>query len=747
MILVPNALGQKTKLSSSELETNMCTLAVWISCLALVTGFHDMDKKLRYFETLKTVHTASRRRRRSDGRFVDSERVSFQAFGRSFHLVLYPGAPVLAPDFQARTVDESGTEMPVHVDPSEFFLGHLEDDVSVNVEAHFEGGSFSSSIQFHNDTYAVEPAWRHLPGSDNHSMIVYRESDMRDGQGEKFCSGIEPERERLGDRVPYDLDERFGQGRRQKRAYHRKSCNLLLVADYYFYKETGQTAAGSTNYIIGLITRVNQRFQETEWEPGLSGFKFQVKRVMIHTSFTDRYGHYNSEASWDPLAKLRAFTTQTYTRNICLAHLYTSYAFADNTAGVAFMASPSIYKTGGICTTANTGLTTTKNTQMKYPTLRVGLINTHEFGHNFGAYHDPAPCAPSEFRGGVYLMWPYAVSGRWANNNRFSNCSKRWVVPVIKAKSQICFTDQQTAFCGNGMVDAGEECDVGSIDGDACCTSKCHLKPGAICSDVNYECCRNCKVAPATYICSAAHPYVCQKASYCNGTDYRKCPPPAPADNGTVCFGMGQCQDGKCQSFCETLGKANNLTMKHCQCVENTTDSCKYCCAEVRSTGGEGICVPTDMPLPNGSFCLAGFCSNGVCQVVETATLIKVFNFLAKLDASALLEFIKSNIVGTVLVISLMVWIPASLTISYYDRWAKADMEQQLRGLRKRKTLLPKLSSHAAPRTAERVRFQEDVELNVINSEEDSALLSNDTIVLPAITLKIDFADSDVDPV
>nr|KAG5698883.1 hypothetical protein BaRGS_006777 [Batillaria attramentaria] len=94
-----------------------------------------------------------------------------------------------------------------------------------------------------------------------------------------------------------------------------------------------------------------------------------------------------------------------------------------------------------------------------------------------------------------------------------------------------------------------------------------------------------------------------------------------------------------------------------------------------------------------------------------------------------------------------MVWIPASLTISYYDRWAKADMEQQLRGLRKRKTLLPKLSSHAAPRTAERVRFQEDVELNVINSEEDSALLSNDTIVLPAITLKIDFADSDVDPV
>lgn len=46
-------------------------------------------------------------------------------------------------------------------------------------------------------------------------------------------------------------------------------------------------------------------------------------------------------------------------------------------------------------------------------------MTTHELGHNFGAEHDPdniAHCAPSDDRGGKFVMYPIAVSGDHVNN-------------------------------------------------------------------------------------------------------------------------------------------------------------------------------------------------------------------------------------------------------------------------------------------------------------------------------------------
>ena len=46
-------------------------------------------------------------------------------FDRRFNLVLYPGSPVIGPNFKARTVDRDGRVKTFDVNPNNFYTGHL----------------------------------------------------------------------------------------------------------------------------------------------------------------------------------------------------------------------------------------------------------------------------------------------------------------------------------------------------------------------------------------------------------------------------------------------------------------------------------------------------------------------------------------------------------------------------------------------------------------------------------------------
>lgn len=114
-------------------------------------------------------------------------------------------------------------------------------------------------------------------------------------------------------------------------------------------------------------------------------------------------------------------------------------------------------------------------------------------------------------------MYARATSGDKLNNNKFSSCSINNISAVLLKKRDDCFVgmlffhffppvaesdivssrccacgcaESWQPICGNGLVEAGEECDCGYSDQckDLCCYSaneaegkRCKLQPGQIC--------------------------------------------------------------------------------------------------------------------------------------------------------------------------------------------------------------------------------------------------------------------------
>lgn len=55
----------------------------------------------------------------------------------------------------------------------------LTGEKGTHVSAHIDDGVLTAAIRTSEDTYIVEPSWRHVSDEDNSSMIVYRGSDVK----------------------------------------------------------------------------------------------------------------------------------------------------------------------------------------------------------------------------------------------------------------------------------------------------------------------------------------------------------------------------------------------------------------------------------------------------------------------------------------------------------------------------------------------------------------------------------------
>ncbi|XP_022908664.2 ADAM 17-like protease isoform X1 [Onthophagus taurus] len=662
-------------------------------------------KNLKYFETLHADDLnhkiVKRGLKESNHKFNKIKEINFQTLGKDFRLILTPKKDVLHSKFKAYSVDGDGKESSIHIDHNSFYDGRVFGETTSHVSLHMDNdGVMTGFIHLPEEIYHIEPSWRHLPISDNRTMITYKQSDIKlswelDNLNEfapKTCGYIKE-----GLELESDDDEEspwLSEVHREKRQIDqyeytptKTRCPLLLVADYRFYQEMGGSNTKTTiNYLISLIDRVHKIYNDTIWQDrheidGFKGMGFVIKKIVVHnepTHIRNGDAHYNmNRDKWDVRNLLEVFSRQPDIKRFCLAHLFTHQTFkTQSVLGLAYIASPRLYSHGGICTPEyfkngytlylNSGLSSSRNHYgQRVITREADLVTAHEFGHNWGSEHDPdiPECSPSASQGGSYLMYTYSVSGYDVNNKRFSPCSLRSIRKVLQAKSGRCFSEPEESFCGNLRVEGDEECDAGLLgteDNDACCDKDCKLRrnQGAVCSDKNSPCCQNCQYMQAGIKCRDAQYQTCEQESRCTGKQ-AECPKSPPMPNGTDCQEKGKCRNGKCTPYCETQGLQSCM----CDIIEN---ACRRCCR----TNMNETCFPVEPldVLPDGTPCIQGFCNKGNCEKTVQDVVERFWDIIEDININKVLLFLRDNIVGTVVLVTALLWIPTSCVISFIDR-------------------------------------------------------------------------------
>ncbi|KJH44230.1 Disintegrin [Dictyocaulus viviparus] len=458
-----------------------------------------------------------------------------------------------------------------------------------------------------------------------------------------------------------------------------------------------------------MVARVNEIYTAMNWDEGeeetdldrgrFVNMGFSIKELKILDKPSNQPGHYNSRditnnGIWNSNRLLEAFTREEGSTEYCLVHLLTAQSFTDSAhIGLAYVAD-SRGGPGGICSDSafvcstptyalvldryisfNTVFTSAiGNTGLQdYPlvTKEAEIVVAHEYAHSWGAQHDGlerdvngrAECLPDYSEGGSYIMHMYAQNGYDPNNIRFSPCSRRSIRRMLERRWYRCFEPEKASFCGNGIVEDGEECDDGnflSMNGSSnCCTRECRLTALAQCSPHNQPCCNmSCSYYPANHICLPEDPLQCKASSYCTGRS-GECPvAPAIAD-GSPCIEEGECKNGVCLPYCER----QSIAKKSCIC-EEVHLSCRRCC---RDTNGSGLCEPEigAADLVDGTWCTQGYCRKSRCVNEVADYVTRHLDVLT--DRNRIWPMIQSNIVGIIVLLSFIICFPIGYCIKKSD--------------------------------------------------------------------------------
>ncbi|XP_067616675.1 ADAM 17-like protease isoform X1 [Eurosta solidaginis] len=322
-----------------------CALLV-ILLIIFLQNASTLHRTLRYYEILKSEdcrHKIIKRGiKHSSHPYNVIKEVEFKTLGKNFRLILHPHREVLHSKFKAYTVDGDGNETVVHLDHDSFYTGRVFGELESSVRAHFDDGLMTMSINLPDETYHVEPSWRHIPTSAGKTMVAYRTSDVKlngnknsnsVGVAPKTCGYIkeglelendndEDDAEYFDSQLPYS-QERLKYSNSKNNAHKRRKrqadqyeytptktrCPLLLVADYRFFQEMGGGNTKTTiNYLISLIDRVHKIYNDTVWQDrtdqeGFKGMGFVIKKIVVHSEPTRLRGgeaHYNMiREKWD----------------------------------------------------------------------------------------------------------------------------------------------------------------------------------------------------------------------------------------------------------------------------------------------------------------------------------------------------------------------------------------------------------------------------------------------------------------
>uniref|UniRef100_A0A8C4YPH3 Disintegrin and metalloproteinase domain-containing protein 9 n=1 Tax=Gopherus evgoodei TaxID=1825980 RepID=A0A8C4YPH3_9SAUR len=445
----------------------------------------------------------------------------------------------LVKNFPVFTYDARGqlrVDLP-HIPDDCYYHGYVEDTPESHVALSTCSG-LRGFLQIGSLNYGIEP----VETSFTFQHRLYRTEEM---EPKAVTCGL------TAKEINYQASETERRQVPKAEAFHpwthTKYMELLIVVDKLRFEYSGRNITNVSMQVVDVVSMVDELFYPLRLRILLTGLEIWTESNPIKIT------HNISEVlfNFNLWRKRHIYPRAPHD----VGHLFVYMNFGAN-IGKAYLRSVCDKKrASGV------------EAFMHGPSREFAVLFAHELGHNIGMKHDGKECVCANDSTCI-------MNAHHTQVHQFSNCSSRDYFDLTVSGQGRCLNNIpeieklfHVQYCGNFIVDPGEQCDCGSkkqCKKDPCCDHTCQLKPGAICAFG--QCCHKCQFLPEGRTCRKKTSE-CDLPEYCNGTS-PWCQENVYMQDGTLCSDNGYCFHGFCSTHnlqCQHLfGKAAKAAPESC---------------------------------------------------------------------------------------------------------------------------------------------------------------------------------------